>query len=470
MIYKEVIVIGAGLAGCEAAWQIANSGVAVKLIEMRPLQRTPAHHTNEFGELVCSNSFGALSPDRAAGLLQEELRTFNSLVIKTADHFSVPAGGALAVDRSKFSKSLTQTLSTHPLIEIKRIEQINLPDQETITVLATGPLTSDELATRIKKFTGINSCHFFDAASPIIYGDTVNHEIVFKASRYDKGDPAYLNCPMHKSSYINFRNELIEGGQASLKDFEKESANFFEGCLPIEELARRGIDTMRYGPLKSIGLWNQKWGDLFDKENRLKKRPHAIVQLRKEDLEGKLLNMVGFQTNLKWSEQKRIFRMIPGLEKAEFVRFGVMHRNTFLESPKLLLPTLQFLKRENLFAAGQITGTEGYAAATAGGLLAGLNASLLAKNKSLVTFPNESMIGSLMNFISNKNEIMSQQKKNKFQPMPASFGLVPELTNRIKDKKLRYKAYQDRSLQVLKEFKKVIDSSFEKDHLLVDIK
>ena len=468
MIDKEVIVIGAGLAGCEAAWQLATAGILVKLVEMRPFISSPAHHTSEFGELVCSNSFGALSPDRAAGLLQEELRTFNSLILQTADKFSVPAGGALAVDRSQFSKSLTQQLSNHPLIEIKRIEQLELPDKDTITILATGPLTSKELAIKIQKFTGIDSCHFFDAASPIIYGDTVDHEIVFKASRYDKGDPAYLNCPMNKNDYINFRKELIEGEQATLKDFEKETANFFEACLPIEEIARRGVDTMRYGPLKAIGLWNPKWGDLFDKENRLKKRPHAIVQLRKEDVEGKLLNMVGFQTNLKWSEQKRIFRMIPGLEKAEFVRFGVMHRNTFLESPKLLLPTLQFLKRENLLAAGQITGTEGYAAAAAGGLLAGINASLIAKNISPVTFPNESMIGSLINFISIKNKIMSNQKKNKFQPMPASFGLVPELTNRIKDKKIRYKAYQERSLKVLRRFKKELNLYFEKDHLLVE--
>ena len=469
MINKQVIVIGAGLAGCEAAWQIANSGIPVKLVEMRPLNSTPAHHTSEFAELVCSNSFGALSTDRAAGLLQEELRTFNSLIIQTADKFSVPAGGALAVDRSQFSKSLTQTLSTHPLVEINRIEQLDLPVKKNITVIATGPLTSNELAHKIKNFTGLNSCHFFDAASPIIYGETIDHEIVFKASRYDKGDPAYLNCPINKLEYINFRNELINGEQATLKDFDKESANFFEACLPIEEIARRGIETMRYGPLKSIGLWNPDWGDLFDRENRLKKRPHAIVQLRKEDLEGKLLNMVGFQTNLKWSEQKRIFRMIPGLEKAEFVRFGVMHRNTFLESPKLILPTLQFLKRETLLAAGQITGTEGYAAAAAGGLLAGINASLLAKNKSLVTFPNESMIGSLMNFISNRNEIMSNQKKNKFQPMPASFGLVPELTNKIKDKKLRYKAYQERSLKELQVFKKGLDASFKNDQLLVEI-
>ena len=470
MINKQVIVIGGGLAGSEAAWQIANSGIAVKLIEMRPLYSTPAHHTSDFGELVCSNSFGALSPDRAAGLLQEELRIFNSLIIKTADMFSVPAGGALAVDRSKFSDCLTKVLSNHPLIEIIRIEQIEIPSKETITILATGPLTSNTLADKIKDFTGINSCHFFDAASPIIYGDTINHEKVFKASRYDKGDPAYVNCPMNKKEYLNFRNELIEAQQASLKDFEKENANFFEACLPIEEIARRGVDTMRYGPLKSIGLWNPEWGDLFDRENRLKKRPHAIVQLRKEDLEGKLLNMVGFQTNLKWSEQKRIFRMIPGLEKAEFVRFGVMHRNTFLESPKLLLPTLQFQKRETLLAAGQITGTEGYAAAAAGGLLAGINASLLAKNKKPVTFPRESMIGSLMNFISCKNEILANQKRNKFQPMPPSFGLVPELSNKIKEKKLRYKAYQERSLEALKNFKESkFDSRFENEQLLVQI-
>ena len=465
MLEKEVIVVGAGLAGCEAAWQIANTGVSVKLIEMRPLRSTPAHHSSEFGELVCSNSFGALSPDRAAGLLQRELRTFNSLIIRTADKFSVPAGGALAVDRSKFSKALTEVLSNHPLIEIKRLEQLDLPSEENITILATGPLTSDELFIKIQNFTGIDACHFFDAASPIIYGDSLDKDIVFKASRYDKGDPSYFNCPMNKNEYTNFREELIKGEQASLKDFEKESANFFEACLPIEEIASRGVDTMRYGPLKSIGLWNPKWGDLFDKENRIKKRPHAIVQLRKEDLEGKLLNMVGFQTNLKWSEQKRIFRMIPGLEKAEFVRFGVMHRNTFLESPKLLLPTLQFMKRVNLLAAGQITGTEGYAAAAAGGLIAGINASLLAKGKQPVTFPSESMIGSLMNFISNRNKILSNQKKNKFQPMPASFGLVPELRKRIKDKRLRYKAYQERSTEALNGFKKILDSCFEKKTL-----
>ena len=453
MNYRTVLVIGGGLAGTEAAWQIANAGIEVKLVEMRPKTNTPAHHSSEFGELVCSNSFGSSSPDRAAGLLHSELRKFNSLIIKTADKYSVPAGGALAVDRSKFSRSLTESLSNHKFIEIIREEQLEIPSEDKITVIATGPLTSNSLAYKIRQITGIDSCHFYDAASPIIYGNTIDRKLIFEASRYDKGDPAYLNCPMNESEYLNFREELIRGEQAELKDFEKESANFFEGCLPVEEIARRGVETLRFGPLKSIGLWNPEWGDLYDKENRRRKRPHAIIQLRKEDLEGKLLNMVGFQTNLKWFEQKRIFRMIPGLKDVEFVRFGVMHRNTFLESPKLLLPTLQFISRESLLAAGQITGTEGYAAAAAGGLLAGINAALLAKNKEPITFPDQTMIGSLMNFISNKNKILSSGKKNKFQPMPANFGIIPELENKIKEKKLRYKAYQERSIKEIDKFK-----------------
>ena len=460
---KEVIVIGGGLAGTEATWQLANSGIPVKLFEMRPSTSSPAHHTDEFGELVCSNSFGALSPERAAGLLHSELRIFNSLIISTADNFSVPAGGALAVDRSKFSKALTNKLSNHPLIKICREEKFDIPLHDTITIIATGPLTSDKLAKELRKLTGIDSCHFYDAASPIILGESIDNNLVFKASRYDKGDPSYLNCPLNEEAYNKFREELINGEQAKVKDFEKESANFFEGCLPIEEIARRGIDTMRYGPLKSIGLWNPQWGDLNDKNNRRNKRPHAIVQLRKEDVEGKLFNMVGFQTNLKWSEQKRIFRMIPGLENAEFVRFGVMHRNTFLESPKLLLPTLQFINHSNLLAAGQITGTEGYAAAAAGGLIAGLNAALLIKGQEAITFPPETMIGALINFISNKNQTYTSKKKYKFQPMPASFGLIPELHKKIKDKKIRYQAYKNRSILKIKEFEKQIDSIFKKN-------
>ena len=461
MDYPEVKVIGAGLAGTEAAWQIANAGVPVKLFEMRPSISSPAHHTDDFAELVCSNSFGAISPDRAAGLLQAELRIFNSLIIKTADKFAVPAGGALAVDRSRFSKALTEELEKHPLIEIHREENYNMPSQSEIAVIATGPLTSKKLAKEIKLFTGIDSCHFYDAASPIILGESIDYDLVFKASRYDKGDPSYLNCPMSKLIYDKFRDELINGEQAQLKEFEKESANFFEGCLPIEELARRGCETMRYGPLKSIGLWNPDWGDLNDKQNRLKKRPYAIVQLRKEDFDGKLLNMVGFQTNLKWSEQKRIFRMIPGLANAEFIRFGVMHRNTFLESPRLLSPTLQFIKQNSLFAAGQITGTEGYAAAAAGGLLAGLNASLLTKNKKPMIFPDETIIGSLMNYVSGNNKYFASHRNKSFQPMPASFGLIPNLDKKIRDKKMRYEAYKERSIKIINEFKKRISSNLE---------
>ena len=458
MTNKKVTIIGAGLAGTEAAWQLANAGVPVELYEMRPSTSSPAHHSAEFGELVCSNSFGALSPDRAAGLLHAELRVFNSLIIKTADNFSVPAGGALAVDRSKFSKALTEKLSKHPLVEIYREEKIDIIKNNSIIIIATGPLTSERLAKKLRDFTGIDSCHFYDAASPIILGDSINHKLVFKASRYDKGDPSYFNCPMNKDLYENFREELIRAEQVKLKDFEKESASFFEGCLPIEELARRGIETMRFGPLKSIGLWNPEWGDLNDKSNRLKKRPHAIVQLRREDTDGKLFNMVGFQTNLKWSEQKRIFRMIPGLENAEFVRFGVMHRNTFLESPKLLLPTLQFINNHNLLAAGQITGTEGYAAAAAGGLVAGLNAAFLYKNNETITFPSETMIGALLKYISNSNKIFESKNKHKFQPMPASFGLIPELPSKIRDKRLRYQAYKNRSILKIKEFERKIDT------------
>ena len=343
---SSVIVIGAGLAGSEAAWQIASAGVKVTLFEMRPKKRSPAHHSPEFAELVCSNSFGALSSDRAAGLLQEELRNLKSIVIAKADKHSVPAGGALAVDRSQFSLSITNELSSHPLIRIIRDECPCLPNAQQITILATGPLTSESLAENIKAFTGEKECHFFDAASPIITEESIDFSTAFRASRYDKGDADYVNCPMNEDSYIKFHSELIKAEQAKLKDFEKDSATFFEGCLPIEELARRGVETMRYGPLKPIGLWDPRWGDVNDKDLRRIKRAYAVVQLRQEDKGGKLWNLVGFQTNLKWGEQKRLIRMIPGLSNAEFVRFGVMHRNTFLESPKLIEPTLQFKKRK----------------------------------------------------------------------------------------------------------------------------
>ncbi|KGG12804.1 MULTISPECIES: FADH(2)-oxidizing methylenetetrahydrofolate--tRNA-(uracil(54)-C(5))-methyltransferase TrmFO [Prochlorococcus] len=442
----SITIAGAGLAGAEAAWQAASAGFNVNLFEMRPVMRSPAHHTSDFAELVCSNSFGSLNTDRAAGLLQEELRRLNSFVIAIADKFSVPAGGALAVDRSRFSSYITEKLSLHPLINVHREELKVLPTDSQISIISSGPLTSDALAKDLKSLTGLEECHFFDAASPIIEGETIDFSVAFRGSRYDKGDADYINCPMDKSQYLLFRKYLVEAEQAELKDFDKNSANFFEGCLPIEELARRGEDTMRYGPLKPIGLWDSRWGDLNDRDLRRSKRAYAVVQLRQEDREGKLWNLVGFQTNLKWNEQKQVIRMIPGLQKAEFVRFGVMHRNTFLESPKLLNPSLQFRKRERLLAAGQITGTEGYAAAIAGGWLAGTNAALLAMKEPPIIFPKETMIGALTDFIS---DLGLSKSKNNFQPMPPNFGLLPALKTRVRDKRTRYGKYRDRALNKL---------------------
>ena len=432
-------MIGAGLAGTEAAWQVAKAGVPVTLWEMRPYKRSPAHHSSEFAELVCSNSFGALSHDRAAGLLQEELRRLGSLVIQTADHHSVPAGGALAVDRGRYSAALTSALDAHSLVTIRREEQLALPDPDQITVLATGPLTSEALADDLRAFTGRDDCHFFDAASPIVEGESIDMTKAFRASRYDKGDADYINCPMDRDQFLAFRTALLEAEQAELKDFDQSSATFFEGCLPIEELARRGEDTMRYGPLKPIGLWDPRWGDVNDRDVRRAKRAYAVVQLRQEDKDGRLWNLVGFQTNLKWGEQKRVLRLIPGLEQADFVRFGVMHRNTFLEAPELLAPTLQFRRRLHLLAAGQITGTEGYAAAVAGGWLAGTNAARLVQGQEPIQLPHTTMIGALTHFI-------SEAPSGKFQPMPPNFGLMPELQERIRDKRARYGAYRDRAL------------------------
>ncbi len=346
------------------------------------------------------------------------------------------------MDRGRYSAALTEALDQHPLVTIERREQHALPPADAITVLATGPLTSEPLAEDLRHFTGRADCHFFDAASPIVHGDSIDLTVAFRASRYDKGDADYINCPMNKEQYLAFRQALLEAEQAELKDFDKNDATFFEGCLPIEELARRGEDTMRYGPLKPIGLWDPRWGDVNDRDVRRAKRAYAVVQLRQEDKDGRLWNLVGFQTNLKWGEQKRVLQMIPGLDQAEFVRFGVMHRNTFLESPQLLLPTLQFRQRPNLLAAGQITGTEGYAAAVAGGWLAGTNAARLARGLEPIDLPATCMSGALTHFV-------SEAPTAKFQPMPPNFGLLPDLPERIRDKRARYGAYRDRALQDL---------------------
>ena len=435
--HKPVHVIGGGLAGTEAAWQVAQAGVPVIFSEMRPVRQSPAHHSEELAELVCSNSFGAMSSDRAAGLLQTELRRLGSIIIQTADKHAVPAGGALAVDRGIFSQELTQTLASHPLIDFRREEVTEIPQNEVV-VIATGPLTSPALTEDLQKITGLDYLSFFDAASPIIVGESINHDVAFLASRYDKGEAAYLNCPFNRDEYLQFWQALCTAEQAELKDFERETAKFFEGCLPIEELAQRGEDTMRYGPLKPIGLFDSRLGDFRAPENK-EKRPYAIAQLRQEDKAGQLWNMVGFQTNLKWGEQKRIFQMIPGLEKAEFIRMGVMHRNTFINSPELLGANLQFKNRPTLFAAGQLIGTEGYTAATAGGWLAGTNAARLVLGLDPLALPETTMMGSLFAFIS------SASPKH-FQPMPPNFGILPELEQKIRSKPERHGQYRDRAL------------------------
>lgn len=431
---QPVHVIGGGLAGTEAAWQIAQAGVDVVLHEMRPVQTSPAHHSEELAELVCSNSFGALASDRAAGLLHTELRHLGSIVIAKADAHAVPAGGALAVDRGIFSHDLTQTLQNHPHITLQREEVQTLPN-EAIAVLTTGPLTSPALTADLQQFTGMDYLSFFDAASPIIVGDSINTEIAFRASRYDKGEAAYLNCPFTREQYLAFWEALRTAEQAPVKDFERETAKFFEGCLPIEEQAQRGEDTMRYGPLKPVGLKDHRYpeGD----------RPYAVAQLRQEDKAGQLWNLVGFQTNLRWGEQKRVFRLIPGLENAEFVRMGVMHRNTFINSPQLLAPTLQFHQRETLLAAGQLVGTEGYTAAAAGGWLAGTNAARLVLGLRPIVPPKTTMLGALVDFITTASP-------KHFQPMPPNFGIIPPLEQKIRSKRDRYGVYRDRALTDLK--------------------
>ncbi|MGC1309786.1 MAG: FADH(2)-oxidizing methylenetetrahydrofolate--tRNA-(uracil(54)-C(5))-methyltransferase TrmFO [Phormidesmis sp.] len=434
---QPIHVIGGGLAGTEAAWQVARSGVPVVLHEMRPLKKSPAHHSEHLAELVCSNSFGAMGTDRASGLLHEELRRLGSVVIGKADEHSVPAGGALAVDRGVFGKDLTAALENHPLIELRRDEVLSIPEQG-VTVLTTGPLTSEALSEDLERFAGQAYMSFFDAASPIVVGESIDQDIAFMASRYDRGEAAYLNCPMDKEQYLAFYMALCAAQQAELKDFERETAKFFEACLPIEEMARRGEDTMRYGPLKPVGLFDtEKYGAFDAPENKVHK-PYAVVQLRQEDKAGQLWNMVGFQTNLRWGEQKRVFRMIPGLENAEFVRMGVMHRNTFINSPELLNGALQFKQRPTLLAAGQLVGTEGYTAAIAGGWLAGTNAARVALGKIPLTLPETTMLGALIGFIS------SAEPKH-FQPMPPNFGIIPPLAQRVRNKRERYGVYRDRA-------------------------
>lgn len=427
---KTVNVIGAGLAGSEAAWQLAEAGVPVNLYEMRPIKSTPAHHTGNFAELVCSNSLRGNGLTNAVGVLKEEMRRLHSVVIFSADETAVPAGGALAVDRNNFSELITQKVKNHPMVTVISEEITKIP--EGITIIATGPLTSEALAEEIAEYNGSHGFYFYDAAAPILDGATIDREKVYLKSRYDKGEAAYLNCPMTEEEFMRFYEALIEAEVAPQKEFEKEK--FFEGCMPIEVMAKRGIKTMLFGPMKPVGLEDPKTG----------KRPYAVIQLRQDNAAASMYNIVGFQTHLKWGEQKRVFRLIPGLENAEFLRYGVMHRNSFMNSPELLKPTYQSKKREDLFFAGQMTGVEGYVESAGSGLVAGLNAARLAKGEEFIEFPRETAIGSMAYYI-------THAEGKHFQPMNANFGLFPSLPERIRDKKLRYETLAERALAALSE-------------------
>ena len=430
---KKVIVIGAGLAGSEAAWQLAKRGVNVDLYEMRPKKMTPAHKTQNFAELVCSNSLRANNITNAVGLLKEEMRRLDSLIIKCADATQVPAGGALAVDRDKFSEMITETIKNHPNINVIEEELTQIPKGDIPVVVATGPLTSDALSQDIRTYTKQEGLYFYDAAAPIIEKDSIDMNKVYLKSRYDKGEAAYLNCPMTKDEFFNFYNALITAEAAPLKEFEKEI--YFEGCMPFEEMAKRGEKTLLFGPMKPVGLEDPKTD----------KRPYAVVQLRQDNSEGTLYNIVGFQTHLKWGEQKRIINMIPGLENANIVRYGVMHRNTYLNSPQLLEKTYKLKEEKNVYFAGQMTGVEGYVESAASGIVAALNALYNQEDKQII-FPTETMIGAMANYI------VDNTSKN-FQPMNANFGIIKPLPERMKDKKEKYERYANRSLEILENFK-----------------
>ena len=422
-------IIGGGLAGCEAAYQISKRGINVRLYEMKPTKYSPAHSNSNLAEIVCSNSFKSNLLTNACGLLKEELRMLDSLLIKIADETSVPAGQALAVHREEFSRKVTEYMENLDNVEIIKEEVIEIPD-DAVTIIATGPLTSDVLFEKISKLVGNNELHFYDAAAPIIEKSSVDMNIAFIGDRYGKGEADYINLPMNKEEYENFWNELVNAEVVELHSFEKRE--IFEGCMPVEVMAKRGIDTLRYGPLKPVGFDDPRTG----------RRPYALVQLRQDNSVGSLYNMVGFQTNLKFGEQKRVFSMIPGLQNAEFVKYGVMHRNTYINSPQILNNVYQMKDNENVFFAGQITGVEGYVESIASGLLAGINAVRYMKNKGKIVFPVETMIGALTDYISTPNE--------KFQPMNANFGILPKLPEKIRDKQERYKKLSDRAISIMK--------------------
>ncbi len=430
---NTVVVVGAGLAGSEAAWQIAQRGVRVKLYEMRPTKQTEVHHTDLFAELVCSNSLRSNQLESGPGLLKEELRRMNSLIMMAADACDVPAGGAQAVNREQFSQFITEKIKNHPNIEVIQEEYTDF-DEEGIIVCASGPLTSDTLFEAIKRKTGADTLYFYDAAAPIITAESVDMDKAFWQSRYDKGETAdYLNCPLNGEEYQHFYDTLMAAEWTPTKDFEKEI--FFEGCMPVETMAKRGYQTLLFGPMKPVGLIDPHTG----------KTPFAVVQLRREDKEGQLLNIVGFQTRTKWGDQKKIVQAIPALANAEIVRYGVMHRNTFLNGPTVLNQCSQLKAEERIFFAGQMTGVEGYIESTASGLVAGINAARLASGNEVITWPRTTAIGSLMNHV-------GESPTHNFQPMNINFGLLPATEKKIRSKKERNSFYAERALKDLDEW------------------
>lgn len=447
---EYIKVIGGGLAGCEAAYQISKRGIKVKLYEMKPVKFSPAHSNENLAEIVCSNSFKSNLLTNACGLLKEELRNLDSLLIRIADETSVPAGQALAVDREEFSRRVTEFIENDDNIEVIKGEVAEIPS-DGVTIIATGPLTSNDLFDKISEIIGDNELHFYDAAAPIVQKDSIDMNIAFYGDRYsqekkkdesedewkariDKEEKNYINLPMNKEEYETFWNELVNAEVVELHSFEK--SEIFEGCMPVEVMAKRGIDTLRFGPLKPVGFDDPRTG----------RRPYAIVQLRQDNFSASLYNIVGFQTNLKYGEQKRIFSMIPGLANAEFVKYGVMHRNTYINSTKVLDNNYQLKSNRNIFFAGQITGVEGYVESIASGLMAGINAVKYVQDAEKFVLPKETMLGALTEYIATEND--------KFQPMNANFGILPELPGRIRDKKERYRMLAEKSLKLIEEYKR----------------
>jgi methylenetetrahydrofolate--tRNA-(uracil-5-)-methyltransferase len=434
---KKLMVIGGGLAGTEAAWQAAELGIQVQLYEMRPQQKTPAHASDRLAELVCSNSLGSMLPDKAAGLLKAELRGLGSLILACAGQAAVPAGSSLAVDRERFAELVTRNIEAHPNIQVIRQEVTTIPDQGMACIIASGPLTSAALTADIGRLTGQEYMYFYDAISPIVSYESIDMTVAFRQSRYDKGaqeEGDYINCPMMKEEYDTFYAALVEAETITLRHFELEDPLFFEGCMPIEAMARRGREALAFGPMRPVGLIDPRTGQ----------RPYAVVQLRQDNLAGSLYNIVGFQTNLKWGEQRRVLRLIPGLARAEFMRLGMMHRNTYINAPQLLHPTMQYRGRANLFFAGQITGVEGYVGNAGTGLLAGVNAARLLNGRLPAILPTSTMLGALCHYVTHA------EAKN-FQPMKANFGLFPPPQQQMK-KMERYHWYSQQALTALRRF------------------